>query len=179
VTVLCQTSINILPNTLHFARTSWAVSPGRTWPVISHSSQELSITQPSSKPHLRLLSLARLYSNNLLPFSLPICDGVGYNCVRTKGLSFAIKVDREEEAILFEHMLGHRDASMEKLAPKAISIYFVMEYPTLPSFVSRLVVLYSVFVIDVGFPFDLTSDGHGLRKLPGPALISVRRQCVF
>jgi hypothetical protein len=49
----------------------------------------------------------------------------------------------------------------------------------LPSFVSRLVVLYSVFVIDVGFPFDLTNDGHGLRKLPGPVLISVRRQCVF
>jgi hypothetical protein len=68
---------------------------------------------------------------------------------------------------------------MEKLAPKAVSICFVMECPTLSSFVSRLVVLYSVFVIDIGFPFDLTNDGHGLRKLPGSALISVRRQCVF
>jgi hypothetical protein len=68
---------------------------------------------------------------------------------------------------------------MEKLAPRAISICFAMEWPTLLSFVSRLVVLYSVFVIDVDLPFDLPSDGHGLRKLPGPALISVRRQCVF
>lgn len=56
---------------------------------------------------------------------------------------------------------------------------FVIECPTSPSFLSLLVVLYSVFVIDVGFPFDLTNDGHGLRKLPGPALISVRQQCVF
>ena len=75
--------------------------------------------------------------------------------------------------------LGHRDASMKKLAPKAVSICFVMECPTSPSFVSLLVVLYSVFVIDVGFPFDLTNDGHDLRKLPGLALVSVRQQCVF
>jgi len=34
-------------------------------------------------------------------------------------------------------------------------------------------------VIDVGFSFDLINDGHGLRKLPGPALIRVRQQCVF
>jgi hypothetical protein len=75
--------------------------------------------------------------------------------------------------------LGHRDASMEKLAPKAVSICFVMECLTSPSFVSLLVVLYRVFVIDIGFSFDLTDDGHGLRKLAGPALISVRQQCVF
>jgi hypothetical protein len=68
---------------------------------------------------------------------------------------------------------------MGKLGPKAVSICFIMECLILPSFVPRLVVLYSVFVIDVGFSFDLANDSHGLRKLPGPALISVRWQCVF
>jgi hypothetical protein len=56
---------------------------------------------------------------------------------------------------------GHKDASMERLAVNVVSVCFLIECLARCSLHHFLVILYGVFVIDIGLLFDLTSGGHG------------------